>query len=203
MYPCTECHRRFTDAAARIRHRKKMHGYVPHHTKEYLARQAPIRKGILAQGASKAVSNKSRSVREITEDNTGDLPTTALQQAAHAAPGDIPDSSSSVPLLAPKLPEVAFHDDFWKTPVDMTRSYTPQPLPSQVPLSLPFNTWPGYDAPVDIRKFPSAARSPPSLTSSESAIDYHSYLYDPQPYTMPPQEEVFGVSSTGDHGMPP
>ena len=202
MYPCTECHRRFTDAAARIRHRKKMHGYVPHHTKEYLARQALIRKGMVAQGASKAVSNKSRSVWEITEDNTGDLPTTDLQQAAHAAPGDIPDSSSSVPVLAPKLPEVAFHDDFWRMPVDMTHSYTPQPLPSQVPLSLPFNTWPGCDAPVDIRYFPSAAQSPPSLTS-DSAIDYHSYLYGPQPYTMPPQEEVFGESSTGDHGMPP
>jgi hypothetical protein len=180
-----------------------MHGYVPHHTKEYLARQALNRKERVVHEASKAVSNNRRSVWKITKDNTGDLLTTALQQDAHASPSDIPNSSSSVPPLAPKLHEVAYHDDFWKMPVDITHSYSPQPLPSQVPLFLPFGTWPGYDAPNAIQNFPSAAQSTTSLTASDFTIDYHSGLHGPQPYTMQPQEQVFGESLTGDHGMPP
>jgi hypothetical protein len=140
-YPCPECHRRFTDAAARIRHRKRMHGYVPYHTKEYLARQALNRKERVVQGASKAVSNES-----------------SLQQVAHA-----PNASPSVRPPAPKLPEVAYHDDFWKMPVDITHSYPLQPLPFQgAPLSLPFETLPGYDTPNAIRNFPSMAHSYPS-----------------------------------------
>lgn len=159
-----------------------MHGYVPYHTQEYLARQALNRKEMkerVAQGASKAVSNKSPP-----------------QQV-------LPDASSSVPPPAPKLPEVAYYDDFWKIPTDITHS-SPQPLPSQdVPLSLPFEMWPGYDTANAIQNFPSTAQSLPSLTPSDLTVDYYSDLLGPQFYTTQPQGLQFGESLTGDHSMPP
>ncbi|KAF8505400.1 hypothetical protein F5888DRAFT_1648729 [Russula emetica] len=189
-YPCPECGRGFTDAAARIRHRKKLHGYVPYHTKEYLARQALKRKERVVQETSKVDSNKSRR-----------------QQVARAVP-DLPDASSSVPPPAPELPEVAYHDQSWKMPVDITHSYPPQAPPSQGgPLFLPFETWPGYGAPNAIQHFPSAAQSQPSLTPSNFTVDYYSDLhnvpipsmtYGPQLRTMQPQQQEFGESFTGD-----
>ena len=165
-----------------------MHGYVPHHTQEYLARQALNRKERVAREASKAVSNQSRG-----------------QQV-------LPNASSSVLPPAPKLPEVVYHDDFWKMPVDVTHLYAQQPLalPSQdVPLSLPFETWPGFDTPNTLQHFPSAAQSPLSLVPSDFTFDYYPDLHGPQPdlhpqlYTMQPQEQQFGESLTGDYGMPP
>jgi hypothetical protein len=145
----------------------------------------------MVQGASKEISNKSRH-----------------QQVACA-----PNTSSSVPPPAPKLPEVAYHDDSWKMPVNITHSYPPQPLPSQgLPLSLPFETWPGYGTPNAIQNFPSAVQSQPSLATSEFTTDYYSDLHNPQialynverqRYTIQSQEQEFGESFTGDHGTPP
>jgi hypothetical protein len=153
---------------------------VPYHTKEYLARQALNRKERVAQGTSKAVSNAIR-----------------CQQVDTAVPADLPNLSSSVPPPAPKLPEVAYHDDVWNMnmPVDTTHSY-----PS---LILPFQTWPGFDTPNTIQNFPSAAQSPLSLTPLDFTIDYTSDLNDPQLYTMQYQEQQFGELFTGDHRMPP
>jgi hypothetical protein len=164
-----------------------MHGYVPYHTKEYLARQALNRKERVVQGASKAVSDNSR------------------HQQVPAVP--VPNTSSSTPPPAPKLPEVAYHDVFcqWKMPVDITHLYPPQPPPSQdVPLFLPFETWPGYGTPNTIQNFPSAEQLPPSLNPSEPnfTIDYNSASPNPQLYAQY-QEQGFGESLTGNHNMPP
>jgi hypothetical protein len=127
----------------------------------------------MAQRASKAVSNKSHR-----------------QQVA------LPTASSSVPTPALKLPEVAYHDDFWKMPVD-THSHSPQPQG----LFLPFETLPGYGAPNAIQNFPSVAQSSPSLTPSDFTINYSDLHL--QPYTMQSQEQQFEELLTGDNqGMP-
>ena len=171
-----------------------MHGYVPHHTKEYLARQALNRKERVVQGASKGVSNMSRR-----------------QQVASAVPGGPLNALSSALPPAPKLPEVAYHDDSWKMPVDITHSYPPQPLPSQsFPLLFPSQTWPGYGTHNAIQPFPPVAQSPPSgslptsVIPSDFTIDYYSDLLGPQLYTMPmqSQEQEIGESLTVDHSIP-
>jgi len=170
-----------------------MHGYVPYHTKEYLARQALDRKERVVQGASKAASNSKSH----------------LQQVASAVPGDLLNASSSAPPAAPKLPEVAYHDndDPWnlKMPVDITHSY-PQAKSEMVKrVSLPFETWPGYGTPNAIQPFPSAAQSPPSLMPPDFTIDYYSDLHGFQQLytTQSSQERGIGESLTVDHGMPP
>jgi hypothetical protein len=160
-----------------------MHGYVPYHTQEYLARQGLNRKERVVQGASRAVSNKGHHQK----------PEVAL-----------PNASSSVPPPAPKLPEVAYHDDFWKVPVGFTPLNPPQPQGVPQPsLFFPFETQPGYGAPNAIQTFPSVAQSPPSLTPSDFTINNYSDLHGPQPYTMQSQEQQFGESLTGDHNIPP
>lgn len=93
----------------------------------------------MVQRTGKAVSNSNQSHRQ------------------QVLPNASPNASSSVPPSAPKLTEVAYHDDFWKMPVDVTHLYSPQPLP----LSLPFESWPGYNTPNFIQDFPSATQSPP------------------------------------------
>jgi len=196
-----------------------MHGYVPHHTKEYLARQALNRKERVDQGASKAVANQ------------GD------QWGVRAAPeGFLNASLSGLPLAAPKLPEVAYHDDFWKMFVDDAHSNAPNPQLSQdVPISLPFPTMPGYDAPNAIQ---SSTQPQPSLIPSHFTTDYfdlfppqldtpnaiqhfpmqataqlqpsltsdftidHSDLLGPIPDAMP-SEQAFGESFTENYGIPP
>ena len=171
-----------------------MHGYVPYHTKEYLARQALDRKERVVQGASKAASNsKSR-----------------LQQVASAVPGDLLNASSaSAPPPAPKLSEVAYHDhdDPWnlKMPVDITHLYPQAKSETVRSISLPIETWPGYGTPNAIQHFPSAAQSPPSLIPPDFTIDYYSdFAHGPQQlYPMQSQEQGIGESLTVGHGMPP
>jgi len=174
-----------------------MHGYVPYHTKEYLARQALNRKERVVQGAGKAVSNENH-----------------CQQI-------LPRASSSVPPPAPKLPEVAYHDDFWIGSQPVRRVEHPvvaegmEPLPSwDFPLSLPFETWPGYDTANALQNFPSVTQSPPSITPLDFTIDYYTDLLGTQPqlYTTQSQDQEFGGISwppvsdtplTEYHGMPP
>jgi hypothetical protein len=157
----------------------------------------------VVQGASKAVANRS-----------------CHQQVA------LPIASSSVPPPAPKLPELAYYDDSWKMPVDhwlaksqmvrrvehpekavvanIPHSYPLQPQPSQgAILSLPFETWPGYDTPNAIQKFPSVAQSPPSLTPSDFTMNYYSGSDGPQLYTTQSREQQFRESLSVGHGVPP
>ena len=149
---------------------------MPHHTKEYLARQALNKKERVVQRASKAVSNKS-----------------------HRQQVPLSNASSSVPTPAPKLPEVAYYDDFWKMPVGITQSHPPQPQE----LFLPFETLPGYGAPNAIQDFSQVARPPPSLTPLDFPINYSDF-HGLQPYTMQSQEQQLGGLLTGNNqGMPP
>jgi hypothetical protein len=158
---------------------------VPYHTREYLARQRLVRKERVVQGANKAVSNKSRR-----------------QLVASAAPDCLPRASSSA--LPLNVPDVAYHDNFWKVLVDIASSYAPKPQRSQdVPLSLPFSTMPGYDTPNLIQPFSMRPEElfQPSLTFSDFTIDY-SDLLGPQLDAMPFQGQAFGESSTEDYGIP-
>ena len=189
QYPCPECNRRFSDAAARVRHRKKIHGYVPHHTKEYLARKTSNRKERIVQGTNNAVSTE-----------------VPLQSVTHAATDGFPDASPCIPPF--KLPEVGYHDDYWKLPVDLARSYfpdsEPQPQRSQdAPIFLPVATVPGYDTPNFIQSFSMQPAAPlqPFLTPSEfTTINYSDYL-DPQFDAMLPQGPSFGELISEDCGV--
>jgi hypothetical protein len=176
-----------SDAAARIRHRKRIHGYVPHHTKEYIARQALKRKERVVQETNKALSNEGRH-----------------QSVTVAAPDSLPNAS---PCALPfNLPEVGYHDDFWKVLVDAARSYAPEPQHSQdVPpaLSLPFATMPGYDTSSSIQPFSMqpTAQLQPFPTPSDFSIDYSNFLGPPLD-AMLSQGQSFGELITGDYGMP-
>jgi hypothetical protein len=182
QYPCPEpeCNRRFSDAAARIRHRKRTHGYVPYHTREYLARQTLNRKERIVEGASKAVSNKNRR-----------------QCATSPALDGLPSASLSAPL-PPNVPEVAYHDDHWKELVNFAQSYAPESQHSHdVPLTLPFASIPGHDTPIAIQPFSMQQEAHPSLTPSDfNTIDYSDFLatipgYDAiQPSSMAPEEQL-------------
>lgn len=92
----------------------------------------------VVQETDKAVSSQSRH-----------------QSVTHAAPEGFQDASPDVPPF--KLPEVGYHDDFWKVLVNLARSYDPKPQPQPQPqpqppqhsddhsLMLPYAMMPGYD----------------------------------------------------------
>ena len=130
-----------------------------------------------------------------------------LLQVACAVPGDLPNALSGAPPPAPTLPKVAYYDNFWKMPLDIMPSYPaqpPLPPPSQdYPLSLPFETYPGYGTRNAIQPFPSTTQLPPPVTLSDFTAGYYPDLHDPQPYTMPFQNQGYKESFTGDCGMPP
>ncbi|KAH9989397.1 hypothetical protein BJV74DRAFT_885213 [Russula compacta] len=136
QYPCPDCDHRFTDAAARIRHRKKTHGYEPYHTAEYLSRTALRKAEEGVQGSGKAVSSKSYR-----------------QRAANAAPYTLPDCRSSGALLD-NVPEAAYHDDLWKTLVNSPH-HAPGPQCSpDVQLDLPSVAIPGHNTPEALQPLP-------------------------------------------------
>ncbi|KAI0301905.1 hypothetical protein B0F90DRAFT_265747 [Multifurca ochricompacta] len=97
-YPCLECGRRFSDGAARIRHRKNKHGYQPYHTSKYLARQE-LKKTDATQKTGKVVSSKTAGLRTV--------------------PYSFPNASTSNFSLGDELTNVPYHNDFWKQIVDM------------------------------------------------------------------------------------
>ncbi len=147
----------------------------------------------MLQVAGKAVSNESRH-----------------QGVVRAVTDDLPSASSSALPLAPKLPEVAYHDNYWKMFVDIAHSNPPQQYSQDVPISLPFPTVPGYDYNTlnAIQSQPFSMQSPAQLqlplTPSDFTTDSdYSDLFGPQLYTMPSQEQAFGGSLAGDHGVPP
>ncbi|KAI9512776.1 hypothetical protein F5148DRAFT_734222 [Russula earlei] len=152
-YPCAECGRRFNDAAARLRHRKKVHGYEPYHTEEYVARQALKEKEKADQGAGEKVPSTSRR-----------------QRAASAAPSSVPSSSATVPRDVLKL---AYHNDFWKMLIDVARSSASQPADSGdcVQHGLPSATLPGYDAPESIQSLPQVFINPTAQSQPSSLSD--------------------------------
>ncbi|KAI0303017.1 hypothetical protein BC826DRAFT_982878 [Russula brevipes] len=189
QYPCPECDRFYSDAAARIRHRKRVHGYEPYHTKEYLARQALVEREEVAQGPGRTISTKGRR-----------------QRAASAAPYSRPNApSSGTPLNDPKA---VHHDDFWKTLVNIARSYVSNPQYSQeVQLSVPFASTPGRDAPEVIQPFGSLTfgkghfpkvRGPecqPAVSSTDLDGD-GSGSFGPRLDDMLSQGQAFAWSST-------
>ena len=130
---------------------------------------------------------------------------------------DTPDSlpNASLGALLPNIPEIPYHDDFWKVLVDVARSYTPNPqhsqdVPLSLPLSLPLATMPGYDTSNAIQPYsmqPEAQLQPSLAFSpfSDVSLDYFDVL-GPQLDAMSCQGQAFGESFdsfTEDHGMPP
>ena len=161
---------------------------MPHHTKEYLARQALKRKERAVQETNEAPSDESRH-----------------QPVTPAAPDGLPNASPCAPPF--NLPEFGYHDDFWKVLVDVARSYTPEPQHSQdVPpaLSLPFATMPGYDTSSSIQPFSMqpTAQLQPFPTPLDFTTDYSNFL-GPHLDPMLSQGQSFGELLTGDYGMPP
>ena len=160
---------------------------MPHHTKEYLARQALNRKERAVQETNKALPNES-----------------CHQFVTPAAPDSPPNAS---PCALPfNLPECGYHDDFWKVLVDAARSYAPEPQHSQdvsPALTLPFATMPGYDAPSSIQPFSMqpTAHLQPFPTPSDFTIDYSNFL-GPHLDPMLSQGQSFGELMTGDYGTP-
>lgn len=143
QYRCPDCTEAFGDAAARIRHRKSAHGYEPYHTEEYLARQSLKGKERVAQGPGKVVSNKTRR-----------------QRAARAAPYSLPHSPPSE-AQPPKLLKVTYHNNFWKTLVNMAdaRAEDTEYL-QEIQVGLPATTNPGSHTPEATQPLPSISTLP-------------------------------------------
>lgn len=155
---------------------------MPYHTPEYLARQARNRREREVEGANKDVSNLSHR-----------------QCAASPAPGGLPIASSSGPL-PPNVPEIPYHDDFWKELVNYAQSCAPESQHSHdVPLTLPIATMPGYDTPNAIQTFYMQPEAQPSPTLSDlDTTDFSDFIaslatmpgYDAiQPFSMQPEAQ--------------
>jgi hypothetical protein len=134
-YPCPDCTRGFTDPAARIRHRKKVHAYQPYHTPRYYARRALKE----AEKRAKAALKK-----------TGD------QKAANVSPPSTENasssSSSSADSLDNLLANATYHNDFWKILIDFPRRDASQPKVSQeVQIGAPVAAAPARDTPSTLR----------------------------------------------------
>jgi hypothetical protein len=140
----------------------------------------------VAQGPGKAISTKGRR-----------------QRAASAAPYSLPNApSSGAPL---KVPKAVHHDDFWKTLINIARSYASDPQYSQeVQLSAPFASTPGRDAPEVIQPFGSLTfgKSPflkvrePECQPAVPLNGDGSGSFDPQLDDMLSQGQAFAWSST-------
>jgi hypothetical protein len=182
QYPCPDCSDAFSDAAARIRHRKSAHGYEPYHTEEYLARQSLKGKEVVSQGPGKAVSNKTRR-----------------QRAASAAPYSVPHTPSS-DAAKPKAPKVTYHNEFWKTLRKMRRYYAENPDQlKDIQVGLPLATNPGPHTPEATQPFPNASIQPvapmqPSLPPSN--LTSNDYGFFGQLDAMSPQGQPFAGPST-------
>jgi hypothetical protein len=180
-YRCPDCSEAFGDAAARIRHRKSAHAYEPYHTEEYLARQSLKGKGMVAQGPGKVVSNKTRR-----------------QRAASVAPYSLPRSPST-DARPPKPLKVTYHNNFWKTLVDMAGAHAENPEhPQEIQVGLPATTNPGSHTPEATQPLPDmsiqSAQMPPSLPASYG-YGFLGFQLD----TMSPQGQAFAGLSTQDN----
>ncbi len=126
-YRCSDCSQGFTDPAARIRHRKRAHGYKPYHTARYIAKQALKE----AEQSGKVVSNETRD-----------------QQATSAVPHNTQIASSSVATLSNILTNTTYHDDFWKLIVNVPRCHASEIKYSQdIQIGVPIAVAPACNAP--------------------------------------------------------
>jgi hypothetical protein len=125
-----------------IRHRKNVHKYQPYHTEAYFAKLASRNeKGGAVQAGGKAVSHKTRGRRTAR---------TAPYARSTAT------SSSVTPAKVPE--KVSYHDDFWRTLVDVARFSATKPHDYQdVQVHLPITTYPGYDTPSILQPAPNAS----------------------------------------------
>ncbi|KAI0250592.1 hypothetical protein BJV78DRAFT_556552 [Lactifluus subvellereus] len=175
QYACPECGRRLRDNAMLVRHRKKVHKYQPYHTEAYLAKRA------------------SKNRKESKDDDKGVPHETRDWRAARAAP-----SSGATPVDVPT--KVAYHDDFWKTLVDVARLSAAKPHDSQnVQVHLPVTAIPGYDTPSILQPVHTtsahAVTQPQLYTPSDVIHDDSSLLLGPQ-QDMPVQGQALALPST-------
>ncbi|KAH9963292.1 hypothetical protein BC827DRAFT_159975 [Russula dissimulans] len=187
QYSCKDCSRHFTDPAARLRHQKKAHGYVPHHTAEYLARKALGEKRAV-QEADEIVPNK-RHCQRAPSPTTYDLP-------------DVP----SLGALPRGLLKLAHHDNFWSILVDIARSTSEQRGSQVVQHSLPSTTLPGGDAPEGLQSslpedsIPQATQFLSSTTPTDLTHDYSAFL-DSQLDATPLQGQALTSQFTQDSSV--
>lgn len=143
-YPCLECGKGLSDPAARIRHRKKAHGYKPYHTARYVAKQA-IKKA--EQESGKALSSTTRD------------------QLPH-------DPSSSAATLSNILTNAPYHDNFWKQIIDVPRRHSSELKESQdVQIGVPVSAAPACDAPNTLHS-DSDLSSPFVFPTSDAQLSY-------------------------------
>ena len=134
-YPCPDCGKGFTDPAPRIRHRKAIHGYQPHHTPRYYAR---------------------RALKEAEKRAKAGLKKTGDQKAANDFPPSTQSASSSSSSSAdfPRnlLANATYHDDFWKLLVDVPHRNAPGPNFSEdAQISAPVAVAPARETPKSLR----------------------------------------------------
>ncbi|KAI0269369.1 hypothetical protein BC834DRAFT_967994 [Gloeopeniophorella convolvens] len=137
-YACVDCGRRFSDPAARTRHRKNLHGYQPKHREQYLARKGQ-------KGSGKEASLSLTRARR-----------------ADVAPYTLPLASSSRITLEDEVkPEVnaPYHDQAWSMPADASYTVKAEPV-SPGHLQLPLSMAPGYDASQMLQYTPSPSQMP-------------------------------------------
>jgi hypothetical protein len=169
-----------------IRHRKNVHKYQPYHTDAYLAKLASRKeKGRVVQAGSKAVSDKTRGRR-----------------TARTAPYTRSTATSSSVTLSNVPEKVAYHDDFWRTLVDIARFSATKPHDCQdVQVHLPVTTHPGYDTPSILQpasnsSFQGAvpAQFQP-FTSEDMKLWDSSLVVNPQ-LDIPTQSQALALPST-------
>ena len=161
-YPCPDCGKGFTDPAARIRHRKKAHGYQPYHTPRYLARRALK---ATEKKRAKAGLNKTRA-----------------QQAANVVPQRAQNASSSTNTVGNVVANATYHNDFWKQLLDVPRRDASELNVSQgVQINAPFATAPARDTPNTLHSG-SDLFLPPMVGQQASTTQQHNgpYMLGPQ-----------------------
>lgn len=159
-----------------IRHRKSVHKYEPYHTEAYFAKRASKNRKESGKGG-KRVSRKAHN-----------------WQATKSVP-----SSGATPVDVPTT--VAYHDDFWKTLVDVARLSAAKPDDSQnLQVHLPVTAIPGYDTPSILQPpvyntSVHAVTQPQSFTPLDVMHDDSYLLLGPQ-LNMPIQGQALALPST-------
>jgi uncharacterized C2H2 Zn-finger protein len=162
-YPCPDCVQAFPAASARNTHRKKAHGYQPHHTARFLAKQEAKAQQALkkAQQALKDAKQKSGKARAK---NTRD-------QLPH---NNTENTSSPGATLSDILTNDTYHEDLWKQVVDVPRRHASGPKDSQdvqIRVSVSVAAAPAFDAPKTLQadsdvSSPEVGQLQPSQTRS-------------------------------------
>jgi hypothetical protein len=180
-YRCRECNKSFADPAGRIRHRKRVHGYQPYHTPDYLARREAEKE------CDKAALSK-----------------TPDQQAASVVPGT-QNASSPADSLGNLFANATYHNDFWKLLVDAPRRDASELQVSQdVQISLPVAVAPAVDTPNFLNysdlSLPKVGQQPSTTAQKRDGT----YLFGPQLDTnAQPQSQALAQSWTAyGHTMP-